>query len=64
MSKLNFATMTIPELRAYVLENRDDKEAFYALSDRIHEEGVLVESDEHFRQLIQAKIDARQEKTE
>jgi hypothetical protein len=59
MTKPNFTTMTILELRAYVLEHRNDQDAFYALSDRIHEEGVLVESDQHFRQLIQAKIDAK-----
>jgi hypothetical protein len=59
MTKPNFATMTILELRAYVQEHRNDQEVFHALSDRIHEEGVLVESDEHFRQLIQAKINAK-----
>lgn len=31
--------MTTPELRAYVLQHRDDDEAFYALSDRIRENG-------------------------
>lgn len=64
MTKPNFSAMSTSELRAYVLEHRSDDEAFYALSDRIHTEGVLVESDDHFRQLIQAKIKAREEKTE
>ena len=35
MAKPNFTTMTQAQLRAYVLEHREDKEAFYALADRI-----------------------------
>ncbi|MEA5534909.1 DUF6887 family protein [Crocosphaera sp. XPORK-15E] len=31
----NFKTMNKAELRAYVLQNREDKEAFYALMDRL-----------------------------
>ena len=34
--KQNFDKMTKAELRAYVLANRKDKEAFYALADRIY----------------------------
>jgi hypothetical protein len=33
--KLNFTAMSISELRTYVLEHRDDQEAFYALMDRL-----------------------------
>jgi hypothetical protein len=34
--KPNFVTMNIPDLRAYVLKNRDDQEAFHALMDRLN----------------------------
>ena len=34
--KPNFQEMTRQELRTYVLEHRDDKEAFYAYMDKIH----------------------------
>ncbi len=64
MTKPNFSAMSTSELRAYVLKHRSDNEAFYALSDRIHTEGVLVESNEHFIELIQAKIKAQEEKAE
>lgn len=36
--KPNFATMTIPELRAYVLGHRDDEDALHAYLDRLHTE--------------------------
>lgn len=32
--KPNFQEMSLKELRAYVLENREDDEAFYAMVDR------------------------------
>lgn len=35
MSKPNFDAMTEAELRAYVYEHRDDKEAFYTFVDRL-----------------------------
>ncbi|MDZ7993600.1 MAG: DUF6887 family protein [Nostoc sp. EfeVER01] len=38
MTKANFQAMTKQELRAYVLEHRDDQEAFYALTDKLREE--------------------------
>ncbi|RCJ18354.1 hypothetical protein A6S26_28925 [Nostoc sp. ATCC 43529] len=34
--KPDFATMTTTELRAYVLENRDDEEALHAYLDKLH----------------------------
>ncbi|MFK0732145.1 MAG: DUF6887 family protein [Gloeotrichia echinulata GP01] len=59
MSKPNFQTMTKQELRAYVLEHRDDQEAFYALTDKLREEpGIEVVSMEQLQQLIEAKRDA------
>ncbi|MGG6265346.1 DUF6887 family protein [Leptolyngbya sp. AN03gr2] len=33
--KPDFSAMTKSQLRAYVLEHRDDDQAFYALADRI-----------------------------
>jgi hypothetical protein len=35
MINRNFDTMNQAELRAYVLANRDDQEAFYALADSL-----------------------------
>jgi hypothetical protein len=37
-AKPDFATMSEFELRAYVLEFRDDKEALHAYLDRLHAE--------------------------
>jgi hypothetical protein len=37
-AKPDFATMSKFELRAYVLEFRDDKEALHAYLDRLHAE--------------------------
>ncbi len=34
MKPINYATMTNQELRQYLLEQKDDKEAFYAYLDR------------------------------
>ena len=39
INKPDFQAMSTPELRAYVLKHREDNEAFYALSDRIKEQG-------------------------
>lgn len=36
--KLNFQEMSRKELRAYVLEHRDDDEAFYAYMDKVKTE--------------------------
>jgi hypothetical protein len=58
MTKPNFAAMTKQELRAYVLEHRDDNEAFYALTRKLREEpGIEITSMEHLQQLIAAKRD-------
>jgi hypothetical protein len=64
MTKPNFAEMTYSELHAYVSKHRNDDEAFYALVDRVHTQGTKVQSDEHFIELVQAKIKAREEKAE
>jgi hypothetical protein len=56
MSKSDFSTMSRSQLWHYVVEHRQDDEAFYALMDRAHESpGVIVESPEHFRQLIEER---------
>ncbi len=36
MMKPNIETMNTADLRSYVLENRDDREAFNALMDRLN----------------------------
>ncbi|MFN6571911.1 hypothetical protein A6770_22670 [Nostoc minutum NIES-26] len=36
--KPDFATMTTIELRAYILEHRDDEEALHAYLDKLHAE--------------------------
>ncbi|WP_375506458.1 DUF6887 family protein [uncultured Nostoc sp.] len=58
MTKANFQGMTKQELRAYVLEHRDDQEAFYALTDKLREEpGIEITSTEQMHELIEAKLD-------
>lgn len=44
MTLSNFATMTKQELLAYLLENRDDQDAFYALMDKLY----ATQSNEKF----------------
>jgi hypothetical protein len=36
-TKPDFATMTTIDLRAYLLQHRDDEEALHALIDKLHE---------------------------
>ncbi|NDJ15950.1 hypothetical protein GS601_01380 [Myxacorys almedinensis A] len=36
MMKPNFKIMSIPELKAYLLENRNDGEAIHAIIEKIH----------------------------
>ncbi|MEH2051223.1 DUF6887 family protein [Nostoc sp.] len=58
MTKANFQGMTKQELRAYVLEHRDDREAFYALTDKLREEpGIEITSTEQMHELIEARLD-------
>ena len=42
MSNPNFQTMTLKELRIYVLSHQEDNEAFYAFVDRLHSEKKWV----------------------
>jgi hypothetical protein len=46
MIKPDFQSMTTAQLRVYVLENREDEEAFYALSDRIRKGAKPLSLDE------------------
>jgi hypothetical protein len=58
MTKANYQGMTKQELRAYVLEHRDDREAFYALTDKLREEpGIEITSTEQMHELIEARLD-------
>ena len=53
MTKANFQGMTKQELRAYVLEHRDDREAFYALTDKLREEpGIEITYPKRLLKLI------------
>jgi hypothetical protein len=40
--KPNFSEMNLKELRTYMLDHRDDDEAFYAYVDRSKAEGTWV----------------------
>lgn len=55
MTKPDFAKMTIAELRAYVLQHREDNVAFYALADRVRQDGVEVHSSEQLVDIIAAR---------
>lgn len=44
--KPDFRSMSNEELRKYVLEHREDDEAFYELSDRIKENGKPLNINE------------------
>ncbi len=46
MNKQDFKTMSRAKLRAYVLQNPEDKEAFYELSDRIQATAKLINVDD------------------
>ncbi len=52
MTKPNFKVMSKAELKQYVLEHRDDDEAFYELSDRIAANAKPLESDEQLIEII------------
>lgn len=45
MSQGNYNSMTDQELKRYVLEHRDDNEAFYAYVDRSRAAGRLITID-------------------
>jgi hypothetical protein len=43
VSKPNFQSMNQKELKNYVLEHREDQEAFHAYIDRLHTEGNWID---------------------
>jgi hypothetical protein len=56
MTKPSFAAMSDQELKAYVLANRDDEEAFHVYCDRLYAKpGIKVTSREQLEQLIREK---------
>lgn len=56
MSKPNFSEMSREELAAYVIKNRHDDEAFYALADKVYASPrIRVESMEQLADLIREK---------
>ena len=56
--------MPIAHLRAYVLSHRTDDEAFYALADRVHTDGVALQSLEQLTELIETKRKVCEDKAE
>jgi len=65
MAKPNFTTMSQAQLRAYVLEHREDKEAFHALADRIESRPSVFKhpasmSPEDIQQAVLELIQKRQ----
>lgn len=69
MTSSHFSEMTKKELLSYLLENREDREAFYALMDKLyatqsHEKFPApksIEDIQHFPDLIR---DRQQKKTD
>lgn len=58
MTKPNFKAMDRPELRTYVLQHRDDEEAFQALMEKLQElPGIEIDSMEQLSQIIESKRD-------
>jgi hypothetical protein len=59
MSELNFTTMSKTELKRYLLEHRNDTEAFHALMDKINAEPnqkfYTIDEVDVLQELIEAK---------
>lgn len=59
MTKPNFATMTKPELKAYLLEHRNDTEAFHALMDKVtsepNQQFYTLEEADKLQELVQRR---------
>jgi hypothetical protein len=52
MSNPDFQAMTTKQLRAYVLEHRDDQVAIQALADRVQANGMRLDSPEQLPDVI------------
>jgi hypothetical protein len=59
MSSLNFEAMTMKELRAYVLEHRDNQQAISALANRVEATGTKLESPDQLPLIIERKQQQR-----
>jgi len=60
MTKANYAAMTDQELKRYLVNHRDDREAFYAYMDRrkSRKRDVAIElNDPEWEQKIKAAIE-------
>ncbi len=55
MTNPNFETMTTKDLRAYVLEHRDDQDAINALANRVEATGIRLESPDQLPEIIERK---------
>jgi len=59
MSELNFVKMSKTELKRYLLEHRNDTEAFHALMDKINAEPnqkfYTIDEVDVLQELIEAK---------
>jgi hypothetical protein len=65
MSQPNFSTMTRSQLWHYVVENRTNDEAFYALMDKARENpGVEIRSMEHLAELLEEQRKAQEEQSD
>jgi hypothetical protein len=59
MTLVNYQTMTLKELRRYVLTHREDIKAFHAYIDRSKSEGCMITinpNDENWEEQIQEAI--------
>jgi len=55
MTNPNFETMTTKDLRAYVLEHRDDQDAINALANRVEATGIRLESPDQLPEIIERR---------
>ena len=69
MTQLNFHEMSRTELRAYILEHRDDEQAFHAYMDKLGTEPVLatgtiadLEDATRFSELLERVKKTKQER--
>jgi hypothetical protein len=64
MTKPNFVAMSKSELKRYLLEHRNDTEAFYALMDKVNAEPnqkyYTVDEADMLQELIEAKRDTKE----
>ncbi|MBD2770936.1 DUF6887 family protein [Iningainema tapete] len=61
MSNPNFLSMTTRQLRAYVLEHRDDQEAINALATRVEATGIKLDSPDQLPEIIELKRQQNQQ---